>query len=310
MNEFKLIDALIKKIPRPMQGVIPIGDDTGAQFIRRRINLLMTADAVVDGVDFHAAKIRPELAGRKALAINLSDIAAMGGTPASCVITLGIPQGFSAKWLTRFYAGLAGLAKRHKVLIVGGDISKAKQFFASIALTGSAQTGRIIQRSGAKAGDLLYVTGKLGGSILRHHFSFEPRVEEGKFLASKKYATSMIDVSDGLWQDLEHILKASKAGARVNLDQIPVSGDALRLAKRNPCKALERALTDGEDFELLFTVPKAKAVRFEKEWRKKFPKTGLSPIGQIHKGRGIEWFYEGQKTVMKMNSKKGYQHFS
>ncbi len=309
MNEFKLINALKTKIPRSLQGIIPIGDDAGALTVPRNKTMLFAADAVVDGVDFHASKIRPENAGRKALAINLSDIAAMGGQPLSCVISLGIPKDFPEIWVKRFYSGLIKLAKEYKVQIAGGDISRAKEFFASIAMAGCADKKEIIQRSGARPGDILFVTGKLGGSILGHHYDFIPRVAEGRFLAAQFKPNAMMDISDGLWQDLEHLCGASKAGVRIDLDKIPVSKDARKLAKGNPCKAIERALTDGEDFELLFALPKAKADILEKKWKQKFPKVSLSRIGSIVSGRGIAWFWEGEKTAMKKNIKKGFQHF-
>ncbi len=181
-SEFKLIELLKNKIPRKLQGSIGIGDDAGAL----RLNtgqVLLASDTVVDGVDFISGKIKPELAGRKALAVNLSDIAAMGGEPAAFVVNLGIPKKFSEKWILKFYDGLTALAKEYNLPCLGGDISKSRDFFASVSILG--KSGRkMILRGGAKEGDWIGVTGKLGGSILGRHASFEPRVREGSLLAA------------------------------------------------------------------------------------------------------------------------------
>lgn len=299
-SEFDLIESLKKKIPRGLQGAIGIGDDAGL-LKTGGTGLLVTADTIADGVDFMASEIKPELAGRKALAVNLSDIAAMGGEPLGFVISLGIPKKFPQKWIVRFYAGLMKLAAEYKTVCLGGDISGAKQFFASVAMLGKAPA-RPVLRSGARKGDRIGVTGKFGGSIQGRHASFPPRVKEGRWLSAAG-VSSMIDVSDGLLQDLGHILKVSKAGAQIDLDRVPVSKAAAR-------PALEHALSDGEDFELLFTVPHKKAAALEKRWKRAFPRVKISWIGQVVSGPGkIEWRRNGRKTAAPRLKRKGFTHF-
>lgn len=313
ISEFELIDRLRKKIPRRLQGPLGIGDDAGVlpgagTGLPRPC--ILTTDTIVEGVDFRFGEISPERAGRKSLAVNLSDVAAMGAQPVAFVVALGIPKNLSEHWIEKFYEGMIGLAKRYSVHCVGGDISRAREFFVSITLVGREGKGSIVTRAGARPGDWIAVTGSLGGSILGRHFRFEPRIWEGLFLSYRFHPHSMIDISDGLVQDLGHILKASRVGAQLDLDQIPVSSDAQKLARRNFQKALEHALTDGEDFELLFTIPAARRKRLESEWRKHFPRVRLSWIGRIQTRREkIEWCWKGKRIPPPRLKKAGFAHF-
>ena len=299
-KEFDLIEAIKRKIPRHLQGEIPIGDDAASLSLQSGKKTLLTTDVIVEGVDFLFEKIRPEMAGRKALAINLSDFAAMGAEPTAFLVTLGISSALTKSWILRFYKGMMDLAKQYNVKCVGGDITRAKDIFASIALIGEAKPEEIIRRAGARNGDWIAVTGVLGGSILKHHYSFEPRIKEARFLTRRFRPTSMIDISDGLIQDLEHILKASGVSAEMDLDQIPISQAA---------SGLKQALTDGEDFELLFTIPAHFKATLEKEWPRQFPKVRLSWIGRVRSGKtGIRFRSKGKPVLLKFK-KKGYQHF-
>lgn len=303
-GEFELIEKLKKQIPARLRGRIGIGDDTGV-FAARNSDYLFTTDVIVEGVDFLPAA-KPEDIGRKALAVNLSDIAAMGGRPTAFVVTLGIPRRFSQKRLERCYSGMMRLAREYQVSCLGGDITRAKDFFISIALIGESPR-RPFLRSAAKAGDLIGVTGELGGSISGKQFNFTPRLKEAAFLRHYKVRAA-IDISDGLVQDLEHILQASRKGARLELNAVPVSSAAKRNAGKNRSKALLHALSDGEDFELLFTVSAREKARLEAAWKKKFPRVQLSWIGKIQSGKGIQWQLRGKNTVYKLK-KKGYTHF-
>ena len=309
-NEFDLIRRLTKKIPPKLQGLIGIGDDAGAFRSGKNTYELLTTDAIVEGVDFALSKARPEWVGRKALAVNLSDIAAMGGIPAAFVVTLGIPRNFKQRWLEKFYEGMLKLAEQYRVLCVGGDITRSPVFFASLALAGRAASQKLVLRKGAKAGDLIGVTGSLGGSILGRHFFFEPRIREAQFL-KKFHPTAMIDISDGFAQDLGHILKASELEAEIFLDTIPVSSDALKLAKNRPPKALEHALSDGEDFELLFTVPPRQKKALEGKWKAAFPRVPLNWVGNILKGKPgkITWRRNGKKAAGFFLKRSGFAHF-
>ncbi len=310
LNEFDLIKRIIKKIPRKLQGPLGIGDDTAVLNFRGKKKWLFTTDVLVDGVDFISGKTPPRLVGRKALAVNISDVAAMGGEPSACLVSLGIPRRFNPRWIDLFYDGLIQLAQKYKIQCAGGDISRSREFFVSVALLGISQSGKIITRSDACRGDAIFVTGELGGSILRHHLLFEPRLEESRFLIRYFHPTSMIDISDGLIQDLEHILELSRCGASMDVAFIPVSRDARRLAKGNRVRALEHALTDGEDFELLFTVPSREKEKLLSAWKKRFPKVSLSVIGEMTSARQkIVWCREGKRVPAPKLKKKGFSHF-
>lgn len=338
MDEFSFIDYLKKIVPRGRRVAVGIGDDAAVLSVDKGKQLVVSTDAIVENVDFvikasgkspllraersnlrdrHApagfamtALLSPEKIGRKALAINLSDIAAMGAKPVAFVITIGKPKHISEAWLKRFYSGLLALAKKYDVACVGGDLSGSREFFANVTIFGEAAPKKIAKRSGAEPGDRIAVTGSLGGSILRHQYDFEPRVKEGQFLAGESFVSSMIDISDGLIQDLTHILKASKAGASLDLAHIPVSSDAKKMAKGNSREALEHALSDGEDFELLFTVPYRKKTKLDKLWKKRFPQAPLTWIGKIEKGTPrIFWRRDGKAIMTPKLRKKGFSHF-
>lgn len=301
ISEFALIDRLRKIIPPSLQGMDRLTDDAAILRGRGKERFLLASDVLVEGIDFVRKKLAPEWVGRKALAVNLSDIAAMGGKPVACLVSLGIPSNLNEAWLTRFYRGLSGLAKKYGVLVAGGDISRSREFFVSIAVFGTVLADQVVKRQGAKVGDWIAVTGNLGGSLRKHHYAFEPRLKEARFLAQRFRPNAMIDVSDGLIQDLEHILKLSKVGAHLELKHIPISPEAQRLSKGDKEKALRSALTEGEDFELLFTISNSKKMALELNWKKYFPKTKLSWIGRVTRKQGL---------VPRLNSSKtGYTHF-
>jgi thiamine-monophosphate kinase len=308
MDEFKLIEKIKKKIPRALQGEIGIGDDAGIFTPPPGQSVVWTVDALVDGVDFRRKELAPEIIGRKALAINLSDLAAMGAKPLGCVITLGLPGTTPESWVLRFYDGLVKIAKEYGVLCVGGDLTRASEISVSIAMAGSVPRGAAVRRNGAKPGHWIAVTGALGGSISGHHAGFTPRVREAQFLRAFK-PSAMIDISDGLIQDLGHILKNSKVGASLEMSEIPMTAEAVRLEKRNAMKAFERACTDGEDFELLFTLPAAAKLRLARAWEKKFPKVPLSWIGRIERPKGLRWTLRGKPIPAPRFKSRGYRHF-
>lgn len=307
-SEFEFIKLLKNKIPRSLQGEIGIGDDAGCLKLKSCV-FLLTSDTIVDGIDFISKKIKPELAGRKALAVNLSDIAAMGGQPKAFVVNLGIPKNFSQSWILKFYEGMMNLAGKYKVSCLGGDITSAAEFFSSISILGNSGKKTIL-RSGAKVGDWIGVTGKLGGSILGHHASFEPRIAEGKLLAESG-VSSMLDISDGLLQDLEHILESSGKGAVLEVSHIPITDAAWKLAgNRGALKALEHSVTDGEDFELLFTASDLVRKKLISLWSRRFSNSPLYWIGRISpQKKKILWQLRGKKIASLQFTNKGYSHF-
>lgn len=318
-SEFGLIKKIKSWIPRGLQGEIPIGDDAAVLSFPPGKRIVFTSDAIVEGVDFYARPSERKKTGygtayeigRKALAVNLSDIAAMGARPEACVISLGIPQDFQESWIREFYRGFVDLAREFEVKCCGGDISRAKLFFASIALYGSAFRHQVLSRAGARPGDWIAVTGSLGGSLKRKHFLFQPRIRESGFLAEKFKPSAMVDISDGLVQDLEHILKASGAGAVLEALRVPISSDAVKLSGGDPLKSFQRACSDGEDFELLFTMRESKMKTLSSAWQKRFPKVPLSWIGRITaQGCGkVKWTLNGKPASKLFRGEKGFQHF-
>lgn len=306
IGEFGLIEQIKKWIPLCHQGrgrgergrICGIGDDAAVFPVGSEKNQLFTVDTLVEGVDFIKTKATPFQIGWKALAINLSDIAAMGGTPTIAVISLILPPRTTLKFVEGFYEGVRTCAQKFKVSIVGGDLSKGPVISSTVALLGESHPKQTIYRSGAKVGDFICVTGRLGGSILKKHLNFTPRVWEGQFLA-KRGISSMIDISDGLKQDLKHVTDSSAVAAVIDERKIPVSKAALKLAGGKNQKALNHALTDGEDFELLFTIAQERLLGLEKQWKKRF-RLQFTQIGRI---------VDRSHGALEMRRRLGFQHF-
>lgn len=311
MNEFELIRALTRALPPHPAVVAGPGDDCAVLDlgVPGRVVLFKT-DAVVEGVHF-LPDTPPEKVGHKALGRVLSDLAAMAGTPVAALVTLALPKGFDPAWPQAVYAGLRALADRHGTALAGGETTAAAgpQAWLSVAALGTAPAGRRLGRGGAQAGDALFVTGELGGSILGHHLEFEPRLAEGRWLVEHFPVTAMMDVSDGLAGDLQHILEASRVGAELLRDAIPVRRAAKQRAREIPGAptALEAALRDGEDFELLFTVPAAQAVPLHDAWRRAFPGVRLSCIGRLTAQPGLRLL---SRDAIRALSPHAHDHFA
>lgn len=256
-----------------------IGDDC-AVIPTRKSQQLVTTDPVIHGQHFDAS-VSPRQAGAKLLKRNLSDIAAMGGRPVAAVVSLALAPKTSVRWLEQFYRGLAACARRHRVKIVGGDITQgpAGFFGAFLTLHGEPAGSRVVTRAGARDGDSLHVTGALGGSLSGHHHAFTPRLAEGAWLAGRKEVRAMMDVSDGLAKDLESLTPAGLAPA-LEAAGIPISAAARRRAAATKRTPLHHALSDGEDYELLI-VTRGDVARFERDWRQRFPRLQLSRIGRF-----------------------------
>ena len=234
----------------------------------------------------------------------------MAGTPTAAVVTIALPKKFEPAFVEKIYAGLNALARQHGVAIVGGETTmNPERVLISLALIGTVARGKALLRSGAKVGDAIFVTGELGGSLAGKHLDFEPRLAEARWLAENFPMHSLMDVSDGLAGDLRHILAASKVGAELLKSAVPISRAARVIAKRGDAAkpAFVAALTDGEDFELLFTVASKNAVPLLDAWKKKFPALKLSCIGKIIAGAGIKL---RDTTGVRQLTAHGYVHFS
>jgi thiamine-monophosphate kinase len=310
MNEFELIAKLTQSLPANETVLTGAGDDCAVlDFGLPEKLFLFKTDAIVEGIHF-TKETSPEKIGHKALARCLSDIAAMAGTPAAALVTIGLPKNFDADFIGKIYDGLNLLAEKFGVAIVGGETTtNPERILISIALLGTVPRGKQILRSGAKTGDAIFVTGELGGSISEKHLDFEPRIVEANWLAENFSIHAMIDLSDGLAGDLRHVLNASKVGAELLKSAIPASREAKSAAKKSfsAKPAVVAALTDGEDFELLFAVASKDAVKLLDAWKEKFPKLKLSCIGKIVAGSGI--LIRDKNGSHKFNG-DGYVHFT
>jgi thiamine-monophosphate kinase len=310
MTEFELISRLTRSLPTNKTVVVGAGDDCAVLDMGLADRLLLfKTDAVVEGIHFTAGA-PPEKIGHKALGRCLSDIAAMAGTPTAALVTIGLPRNFATEFAEGIYAGLNALARRHEVAVVGGETTtNPERTLISVALLGWAPRGKAALRSGAEVGDAIFVSGELGGSMAGKHLEFEPRLVEARWLAQHFSLHAMLDVSDGLAGDLRHILKASKVGAELLSTAIPISRGARHAAKAESAAKppLLAALTDGEDFELLFTVASREAVPLLDAWKKEFPKVALSCIGKIKAGEGITI---RDKEGVRPLTVHGYAHFA
>ena len=310
MNEFELIKQLTGNLATNAALVAGPGDDCAVLDMGLpNEHVLFKADAVVEGVHFTKAA-PPEKVGHKALARCLSDVAAMAGRPTAALITLGLPPNYDAAYVRGIYAGLNALARKWQVAIAGGETTtNPGQILISVAVIGSVQKARTVLRAGSKPGDALFVTGELGGSLSGKHLDFEPRLAEGQWLAERFPIHAMIDISDGLAGDLRHLMRAANLGAEILSRAIPISR-AAKLQARGESSAkppLLAALTDGEDFELLFTLPGNQAVPLADAWKERFPHVKLSCIGKMIADPGLK--IRDKEGVRELNV-TGYTHFS
>lgn len=254
------------------------GDDAAVlKHDAARGDVVVATDTLVEGVHF-TADAAPASIGWKAVAVNLSDIAAMGCFPTAVVMTIAAPTGTTRSALESLMQGARDAAAPHRVAIVGGDFSRSPAgLHVTVTALGETRDLEPVRRCGARPGDVLLVTGPLGGSILGRHLSFEPRVDHGLRLNRAHGAHAMIDISDGLSIDLCRMMTASNTGARLIVDQIPVAAAAEQLAAESGRTALEHALDDGEDFELLVALDEASAGRALADPALK----GLTAIGTV-----------------------------
>jgi thiamine-monophosphate kinase len=270
LGEFGLIDALRKYAPVSKEVIKGIGDDAAVLPFNKDQYLLLTTDMLAEGTHF-TRRMPPGSIGHKALACSISDIAAMGGLPTFAVVSIGIPKDLPVRFVKGIYKGIQRIAGEFNVSIVGGDTIKTDKIVINIALLGLVEKKYLITRKGARPGDWIFVTGPLGGSFKSgKHLDFLPRLAQARFLVEKFRPSAMMDISDGLSGDLNHILKAGRVGARLDHASIP----------RRKGVSLTQALNDGEDFELLFTLPSQSAGPLM-DWQARARSFYFYPIGII-----------------------------
>jgi thiamine-monophosphate kinase len=291
LGEDRLVAKLVRGLPTGENAIVGAGDECAVigRPRDRRWHLLKT-DAVVEGIHFLPEE-DPRRVGWKALCRAISDIAAMGGVPAHALITVAAPPVTPVARLKALYAGLQKAAREYRVGLVGGETSRSPgPLFLNVALTGWVEPKYCVLRSGGQPGDALYVTGRLGGSLAGKHLDFRPRLEEARWLVSHFPLHAMMDLSDGLAADLPRLAEASECGYEVEMDRLPIT----------PACLPAQAMTDGEDYELLFAVFAHSGPRLEAAWKRRFPRLPLTRIGQLTR----------RPKTRNPNSVRGYDHFA
>lgn len=297
INERKILGSLLPTLTQTSEVVVGPGDDCAALTIGNGESLLLAAvDQLIGDVHYLAASTNPAVAGAKLLKRNLSDIAAMGGTPKWALLALAA-NGRTEEWILNFCAGIREAGEKYNVPIIGGDLAELKSpgEVGSLTILGEINASEVILRSGAQAADRLYVTGEIGNSFLSgHHLNFVPRLAEGRFLAQGHFATALLDISDGLLLDAVRLASASQVDLVLDVAKVPLRAGAV----------VETALSDGEDYELLFTVPPGKCLQLEQEWP-----SHLAPIhciGYVVPGAGQVRSPAG--NIISQHRKIGYEH--
>ena len=316
------------KARRDASGVaLGIGDDAAVIRASRGRDWVVSTDAFLEGRHF-LARLHPAVAvGYKALARAVSDLAAMGATPRYFLLTLALPAGKAGQWLEDFARGMAGAARVFRMKLIGGDVSRDERVAAAVTVIGEAQRGRVLTRSGGRPGDVLFVSGRLGAAqaglesferrgmralreyshALDRHLKPIPRLALGCWLAEHRVASAAMDISDGLSTDLARLCTASGVGAEIHAAALPVAGDerpgARRIATaRGRAAELRRALEGGEDYELLFSVPRRQVSRVPQNFRG----VPLTRIGELTLRRGVRLEVNGRTRALRPG---GWEHF-
>lgn len=326
MTEFEFIRSIKKKY-----GLNRVGDDCAVLPKDSKTDLVVTVDLLVEDIDFHLDWTTPELLGHKALTVSLSDIAAMGGTPKWAMLSIGVPEIlWRGNFLDRFYDGWHTNARKSGVELVGGDVSRSPdKFVVDSIVGGEVPVGGAVLRGGARVGDAIVVTDRIGGSagglklletgrrlgqqnqsweeaLLSVHLQPWSQTSTGVFLQKRKLANSMIDISDGLASDLEHICNASSVGARLTAESIPLDLNLQNLID-DFAKRVTFAISGGEDFQLLFTLPKDRVPELSARSIDGSDHGLFSVIGEVTSNVGImEIIRDGKTEILEA---KGYRHF-
>ena len=304
--EREFIRWIRSQLPDDPRLLLGAGDDAAVLEISRRAGCVVTSDLLMDQVDFLVDQCAPERIGRKALAVNLSDLAAMAARPHSVVVSLALPRQGARDLAVGIYQGILPLAREFKTAIAGGDTNTWDGPLAiSITAIGETTGSGPVCRNGALVGDVVLVTGALGGSILNKHFDFTPRIAEAICLHRDFQLHAATDISDGLAVDLSHITGESGCGVILDRDAIPISSDAVRMAGQasDSRTALCHALSDGEDFELILVMPPQDAERVVQQQPLAVP---VSRIGHVVQESGLWWdCAQGSRVPLEIT---GYEH--
>jgi thiamine-monophosphate kinase len=332
IGEFGLIERLKLRLPPGHAATaLGAGDDTAAIRLEAGRVLLATCDVQVEGRHFRRDQIRPEQLGRRSLAVNLSDIAAMGGRSRHALISLVFPPDLDVEFVDAFYHGARAELGRAGADIIGGNLSSAPDgIVVDVTLLGVVDPRQMLLRSGAQPGDLVLVTGSLGASaagraildgrcpraadaaddepLLSAHLTPVARIEEGPFLAAQNLASAMIDLSDGLAGDIGHVCDASNVGVRLRAADLPIAAATRAAAARGGGEPLDWALTGGEDYELLFTCPRDRAAR-ALDLVPRQTGTAVTVIGEITLPREGRWLVsaDGERRPLPAQS---WDHFA
>ncbi len=304
MKEFDIIDKYFaKRAGRRADVIQGIGDDCALLRVPAKTDLAVSTDSLISGVHF-PANTSPYDIGYKALAANLSDLAAMGAKPCWASLALTLPPKTDENWIKAFCAGFFSLLKQYSMQLIGGDTTRGPLLSITVTVHGFINRNKALLRNGAKAGDLIYVTGTLGDagaaltSFANEYFLQKlnrpiPRIQEG--LALRGIATSAIDISDGLAADLGHILEQSNVGATIYIDNLPLSDNLKKAVPKG--KAIQLALSAGDDYELCFTVPANKKFKLKSKY---------TQIGIIEQQHGLR--IKNPKGNIINLKKKGYEY--
>jgi thiamine-monophosphate kinase len=267
VGEDALLASLLRELPSAHK---LIGDDCAVIPFRGANNLLvLKTDCVVEKIHFQPST-NPELLGWKAMMRPLSDFAAISAIPQFALVTLIVPGTRSTSWVKKLYRGLKRAASKFDVAIVGGETSATRgPAVISASVSGFVEKNRWVSRAGGKRGDDLFVTGKLGGSLRGKHLRFVPRIYESRWLTKNYRVHAMMDLSDGLGADLPRLAKASKVGFKIDKNKVPLA----------PGAEIDNAISDGEDYELLFAISARERSHLQRAWCKKFPRLPLTRIG-------------------------------
>ncbi|HSV64068.1 MAG TPA: thiamine-phosphate kinase [Chthoniobacterales bacterium] len=303
VGEDRLLEQLLAKLRSRRAVVLGAGDDCAlVESGKRGVLDVLKTDCLVEGIHF-TKNTRADLVGWKAMARPVSDFAAMSAIPQFALVTLILPSQREVVWVQRLYRGIEKAARAFGVSVVGGETSNIKgPAVISVSVTGIVEKTRWLGRSGGKPGDELFITGRLGGSLRGHHLKFVPRIAESRWLTKNFRVHAMMDLSDGLGADLPRLARASGVGFEIDETALPVNRGA----------TIAQAISDGEDYELLFAISPKDSQSLRSRWRKKFPAISLTRIGQLIHRNAARGASEAGLSKPKIENRKlrhGYVHF-